>query len=190
MERKAKKLSKEQIAHRKKVQVKNQRISSIRRVLKLVLVGGFVLMIGFLMLGVFGDNKFASNQVGVSQKSIPKVKLALNDLGNLRLVSGGASSVRWNRTPNSVTWTESIGEGVEFEFIASWTSFNELEVKMLKSNIDCQGTWKYQLSKVANGTQIELAENVDMYNIGYKAYLTVNGHLIDLDDLIDAIDTK
>ena len=190
MERKAKKLSKEQIAHRKKVQVKNQRISSIRRILKLVLVGGFILMGGFLLLGVFGDDKFASNQTGVSQKSIPEVKLALNDLGNLRLVSGGASSVRWNRTPASVTWIETIGEGVEFELAASWTSFNDLEVKMVNSNIECEGMWKYQLSKDAKGTRIDLVEIVDMHNIGYKAYLTINSHLVDLEDLIDAIDAK
>ena len=85
---------------------------------------------------------------------------------------------------------KTIGEGVEFELAASWTSFNDLEVKMVNSNIECEGMWKYQLSKDAKGTRIDLVEIVDMHNIGYKAYLTINSHLVDLEDLIDAIDAK
>lgn len=186
--RKARKLSKEELAQKKKVQIKNQRLFQLRKKIRIVLLIGFVLLLIYMLIGVFGSNEFDSKQEALSNKSIPEVKLSLNDLPRLLVQSENVNEVVLTGREGQLKWVEQFGEGVKLYCSAYWTDFNHLEVKLDSSNIDCKANWVYQVEKSEAGTKVTLHENIEMNNVGYRAFLVLNDHLVGLPEIIKVID--
>lgn len=186
--RKARKLTPEELSQKRKVKVKNQKLAVLRKRIRLVLIIGIVALAGYMLLGVIGSGEYDTKQEVISSKSIPEVKIALNNLPVLLYESGSADNVILNGSPGQLSWTEEFGEGVLLHCSAYWEDFNQLKVTLDSANIDCEAEWNYTLSKADSGTKIILNEKIDMNNVGYKAYLFLNSYLVNLEDINSVID--
>lgn len=186
--RKARKLTPEELAQKRKVQVKNQKLAILRKRIRLVLLLGFVVLGVFMLIGLLGSGDYDTKQESTSNKSLPELKLALNNLPSLLLESGAVDAVEFTGAKGQLKWTEEFGEGVLFYCSAYWEDFNQLKVNLDSANIDCKAEWVYSLSKDDSGTKLTLNEKIEMNNVGYKAYLFLNKHLVDLDELTSVID--